>query len=118
MHFMFSPDEEKVKRTSLSALDVLKTPDKPSKLELNQSHTLAKNDGMRFSRVSFRLQNEVIAGDEIEAEADGEVKAILHSNNKDLGINKVHTGLTAFFLVLKEHVWYKRVNTLSVSFYV
>lgn len=81
-------DEEKVKRISLSALDVLKTPEKPSKLELNRSPTPAKNDGVRFSRVSFRLQNEVIDGDEIEAEADVEVKAILRSNNKDLDINK------------------------------
>ena len=97
--FIFHPDEEKVKRISLSALDVLKTPEKPSKLELNQSPTPAKNDGVRFSRVSFRLQNEVIDGDEIEAEADVEVKAILRSNNKDLDINKVYTCLTAFFLV-------------------
>jgi len=71
--------------TPQSPWGILKTPDKVNKLRehdptpAGRNHDLAsaeKTDVMRYSRVSFRLDNEVFGGDEVEAEADREVEAI------------------------------------------
>ena len=71
--------------TPQSAWGILKSPDKVNKLRehdptpAGRNHDLAsaeKTDVMRYSRVSFRLDNEVFGGDEVEAEADREVEAI------------------------------------------
>ena len=52
----------------------------------NPGRTLTgKNDGMRYSRVSFRLENEVFGGDENEAEADREVQAITGTDEESPG---------------------------------
>ena len=81
--------------TPQSAWGILKSPDKGSNLRrqdpnlarTNQDPTPAdKNDGMRFSRVSFRLENEVFGGDELEAEADSEVKAITGTDGESPGV--------------------------------
>ena len=91
-------DVHKSKGTSQSAWGILKSPDKGNKLR-DQDPSLArtnqdlnpadKNDGMRFSRVSFRLENEVFGADDLEAEADSEVKAITGTDGESPGVDEV-----------------------------
>ena len=89
---------QKSEGTSQSAWGILKSPDKGSKLRdqdpslarTNQDRNTAdKNDGMRFSRVSFRLENEVFGADDLEAEADSEVKAITGTDGESPGVDEV-----------------------------
>ncbi|XP_068685368.1 ankyrin repeat and MYND domain-containing protein 1-like [Montipora foliosa] len=75
-------DEEKLEVTSLSAFGDLKSPEKPSLLRPDKEPIPdGKNDKLRFSRVSFRLENEVVGGDEIEAIVGHEVSAVHRLND-------------------------------------
>lgn len=105
-------EAQKPEGTSQLAWGILKSPGKASKLRghdhspagrnqdrtptgrnqgrtptgRNQDRTpTGKNDGMRYSRVSFRLENEVFGGDENEAEADREVQAITGTDEESPG---------------------------------
>ncbi|XP_078381796.1 ankyrin repeat and MYND domain-containing protein 1-like isoform X2 [Oculina patagonica] len=74
--------------THHSAWGILKSPDKVSKLKEHDLCPAGKNDILRCSRVSFRLENEVFGGDdgeegEIEAQADREVEAITGTGGVD-----------------------------------
>ena len=53
---------------------------------------------MRYSRVSFRLENEVFGGDEIEAEADREVEAITGTDGGSPGLDD-EVGYSAIYFV-------------------
>lgn len=94
---------QKPEGTPQSSWGILKSPDKASKMREQHSTPVTKNldstlagrnndpnlaggnDGLRFSRVSFRLENEVFGGDEIEAEADLEVEAITGADGESPG---------------------------------
>ena len=94
---------QKPEGTPQSTWGILKSPDKASKMREQHSIPVTKNldstpagrnndpnltggnDGLRFSRVSFRLENEVFGGDEIEAEADREVEAITGADGETPG---------------------------------
>lgn len=105
-------EAQKPEGTSQLAWGILKSPGKASKLRghdhspagrnqdrtptgrnqgrtptgRNQDRTpTGKNDEMRYSRVSFRLENEVFGGDENEAEADREVQAITGTDEESPG---------------------------------
>ena len=95
---------QKPEGTLQSTWGILKSPDKASKMRGQHSTSVARNlystpagrnndpnlagenDGPGFSRVSFRLENEVYGGDEIEAEADREVEAITGADGEIRGI--------------------------------
>ena len=67
--------------TPHSSWGILKSPDKISKLKEPNISPDGKNDTLRCSRVSFRLENEVFGGDDeeegdVEAQVDREVEAI------------------------------------------
>ena len=73
-----------------SAWGILKSPDKVNKLKEHDPSPAGKNDTLRCSRVSFRLENEVFGGDdgeerEIEAQADREVEAITGTSDESPG---------------------------------
>ena len=85
---------QKPEGTPQSTWGILKSPDKASKMREQHSTPAGRNndpnltggnDGLRFSRVSFRLENEVFGGDEIEAEADREVEAITGADGETPG---------------------------------
>jgi len=78
--------------TPHSAWGILKSPDKVSKLKEQDPSPAGKNDALRCSRVSFRLENEVFGGDdgeesEIEAQADREVEAITGTGGESPGVD-------------------------------
>ncbi len=63
-----------------------------SKLKEHDLSPAGKNDTLRCSRVSFRLENEVFGGDdgedgEIEAQADREVEAITGTGGESPGVD-------------------------------
>ena len=113
---MYFSDEEELEVTSLSAFGDLKSPEKPSLLRPEkQPMPDGKNDKLRFSRVSFRLENEVIGVDEIEAIAGHEVSAVHRLNDNYHGSdNEVHVGFLNFFFALSpvEQESYKFSNLL------
>lgn len=78
--------------TPHSAWGILKSPDKVNKLKEHDLSPAGKNDTLRCSRVSFRLENEVFGGDdgeerEIEAQADREVEAITGTGGESSGVD-------------------------------
>lgn len=78
--------------TPHSAWGILKSSDKVSKLKEQDPSPAGKNDTLRCSRVSFRLENEVFGGDdgeesEIEAQADREVEAITGTGGESPGVD-------------------------------
>lgn len=78
--------------TPHSAWGILKSPDKVNKLKEHDLSPVGKNDTLRCSRVSFRLENEVFGGDdgeerEIEAQADREVEAITGTGGESSGVD-------------------------------
>ena len=75
-----------------SAWGILKSPDKVNKLKEQDPSLAGKNDTLRCSRVSFRLENEVFGGNdgeerEIEAQADREVEAITGNGGESPGVD-------------------------------
>lgn len=106
---------QKPEGTPQSPWGILKSPDKASELReqrttptgrnldaipasRNQNPTPAAaasggNDGLRFSRVSFRLENEVFG--EIEAEADREVEAITGTDGGSPGLDNEELDITS-----------------------
>ena len=79
-----------VEGTSHSAWGILKSPDKVNKLKEHAPSPAGKNDTLRCSRVSFRLESEIFGGDdgeerEIEAQADREVEAITGTGDESPG---------------------------------
>lgn len=80
--------------TPHSAWGILKSPDKVNRLKEQDASPAGKNDTLRCSRVSFRLENEVFGGDdgeerEIEAQADREVEAITGTGGESPGVDEV-----------------------------
>ena len=78
--------------TPHSAWGILKSPNKINKLKEQDPALAGKNDTLRCSRVSFRLENEVFGGDdreerEIEAQADREVEAITGTVGESPGVD-------------------------------
>lgn len=89
--FVFSA-ELNAEGTPHSAWGILKSPEKVSKLKEHDLSPAGKNDTLRCSRVSFRLENKVFGGDEgeedeIEAQADREVEAITGTSGESPGVD-------------------------------
>lgn len=95
--------------THHTAWGILKSPDKVSKLKEPDLSPTGKNDTLRCSRVSFRLENEVFGGDdgeegEIEAQADREVEAITGTSGESPGVDdEVGSNYLKRFVPLLDH---------------
>ena len=106
--------------TPHSAWGILKSPDKVGKLKEKNPSPAGKNDTLRCSRVSFRLDNEVFGGDdgeesEIEAQADREVEAITGTGGESPGVdNKVRIKLRVQKVFLL--CWIIEYNSVIPSF--
>ena len=75
-----------------STWGILKSPERLNKLREQDPSPAGKNDALRCSRVSFRLENEVFGEEdgearEIEAQADREVEAITGTGGESPGID-------------------------------
>ena len=86
MYLLFS-EAQRPEANTQTAWGILKSPDKISRLKEQDPSPAEKNDGLRYSRVSFRLENEVFGGDEVEAEADREVEAITGTGGESPGVD-------------------------------
>ena len=78
--------------TPHSSWGILKSPEKVNKLKEQDTSPAGKNDTLRCSRVSFRLENEAFGGDhreerEIETQADREVEAITGNGGESPGVD-------------------------------
>ena len=104
LFFFLAVGTQNVDTSPQSTWGILKSSDRLNKLKEHDTSLTEKRDTLRYSRVSFRLENKIFGEDEgevreIEAQADREVEAITGIDGESPGMDNEVGSLKSHFLL-------------------